>query len=274
MDEQSTPTQARLRAGRRLAGRVAIVSGAGSAGELGVGAATAFLFAEQGARVGVLDASAERAQRTVEAIRDAGGEALALAADVRDASACVAELARLKGAFGPVGVLVDSAAVVRPGDVVSVSEDGWRETLDVVLTGALNLTRAAAFDLKASRGAVVNMSSIAASHAFGAIAYATAKGGLEAMTREMALTLGPAGVRVNAVALGPLSTPMTATIPEPARSARRERAMLNHEGDAWDAAFAALFLASEEARWITAHTLRVDAGVSVAGKPRLQLEEK
>lgn len=274
MNADFAPPSDRTLAGARLAGRVAVVSGAGSGAEPGVGAAIALLFAQQGARVGVLDVSPARAAHTVEIIRASGGQALTLPADVRDAEACAAALKQMHDAFGPVSALVNSAALARPGDVISVTEADWRDTLDIVLTGALNLTRAAAADLRTTRGAIVNMSSIAATQSFGAIAYSAAKAGLEAMTRDMAFSLGPAGVRVNAIALGPLSTPMVEEIPEPARSARRERAMLAAEGDAWDAAFAALFLASDEARWITAHTLRVDAGVSVAGKPRARMEEK
>jgi len=273
MGADFSPPTDRILAGARLAGRVAVVSGAGSAGAFGVGAAIAYLFALQGARVGVVDISAERAARTVSAIEAGGGESTALVADIRKSDACEAALAEVRRSYGPVSVLVNSAAIVRPGDVTAVSASDWRETLDTVLTGALNLIRSAADDLQTTRGAVVNISSIAATHGFGAVAYATAKGGLEAMTRDAAMTLGAAGVRVNAIALGPLSTPMAEAIPEPRRSARRERAMLPDEGDAWDAAFAALFLASEEARWITAHTLRVDAGVSVAGRARVRLEE-
>lgn len=272
MSADFTPPSDRTLAGARLAGRVALISGAGSGDVPGVGAAIALLFAHHGARVGVLDIDANRAARTVDAIRAAGGEARALLADIRDAAACAAAHAQMQAAFGTINVLVNSAALVHPGDVESVSPAAWRDTLDVVLSGTLNLTRAVASDLRSTGGAIVNISSIAASRAFGAIAYATAKAGLEAMTREMAFSFGPHGVRANAIALGPLSTPMVRDIPEPARSARRDRAMLPSEGDCWDAAFAALFLASEEARWITAQTLCVDAGVSLAGKSRARLE--
>lgn len=273
MGADFTPPTDRVVAGSRLTGRVAVVSGAGSAGGAGVGASIAYLFALQGARVGVVDASGERAERTVRTIAAAGGEAMALVADVRNKDACEAAFSEVRGSYGPLSVLVNSAAIVRRGDVATVSDADWRETLDTVLTGALILTRSAAADLQETRGAVVNISSIAATRGFGAVAYAAAKGGLEALTRDAAMTLGRSGVRVNAIALGPLSTPMVDAIPEPRRSARREHAMLPSEGDAWDAAFAALFLASEEARWITAQTLRVDAGVSVAGSARIRSED-
>lgn len=258
---------------RRLDGRAILVAGAGSDGPPGVGAAIAFLFARHGARVGVLDVSAQRARATIDAIGAAGGEAIALVGDIRDLNACSAAVEDAQNFLRPISGVVNSAALVRAGDVESVQSAAWRETLDTTLDGALNVTRAVSADLKRTRGAIVNVSSVASSHAFGSIAYATAKAGLEAMTREMALTLGPHGVRANAIALGPISSPMVARIPEPQRSARRAHAMLSAEGDIWDAAFAALFLISEEARWITGHTLRVDAGVSVSGRARAQAEE-
>src|SRR5690606_10461895 len=104
-----------------------------------------------------------------------------LVCDVRDRAQCEAAVARHGEVYPPLGVLVNNAAVVRRGDVASIEDDAWRETLAVTLDGALNLTRAAAGALKASGGSVVNISSAAASLGHGAVAYAAAKGGLEAM---------------------------------------------------------------------------------------------
>jgi NAD(P)-dependent dehydrogenase (short-subunit alcohol dehydrogenase family) len=247
--------------GERLAGAGALISGAGSEGEfLGVGAAIAVLFAAQGAHVGIVDHSSTRAENTLGLIGAQGGSGQVLVCDIRDDAQCKAAVAAFAGP--PLNIVVNNAAAAPRGDVETVGAEDWRLAIDTVLTGALNLTRAATPSLKAGGGSVINISSIAASYGHGAVAYAAAKGGLEAMTRDMAWSLGPSGVRVNAVALGQITTPMVGQRPV------SDRAMLPTEGTAWDAAFAALFLASPEAGWITAEVLRVDAGFSASGRAR------
>ncbi len=132
------------------------------------------------------------------------------------------------------------------------------------MTGTLHLSQAAAPHLKENRGCIINVSSIAARRAHGlAIAYSASKAAIEAMTRDMAHSLGSSGVRVNCLVPGALHTPIGGGKTAQSRERRRLGNLLSVEGSAWDAAWAALFLASDEARWITGTTLVVDAGSTI-----------
>jgi len=257
---------------RRLAGKVALVTGAGSEGDLlGIGVATAVLFAAHGARVGVFDVSAERAARTVALAGEAGGEAVALVGDVTSSDDCARAVQDLVERWGRFDALVNNAAIVGGGDVESVPEDVWARVLDVNLTGVMLMSKHAAPALRASGGgAVVNVSSIAGIRGFGSASYAATKAGLLGLTYDMAYTHGRDGIRVNCLVLGHLFTPMGNQGGEDLRERRRRAGLLGTEGNAWDAAWAALFLASEEARWITGVVLPVDAGTTSATALGLQ----
>jgi NAD(P)-dependent dehydrogenase (short-subunit alcohol dehydrogenase family) len=248
--------------GSRLDGKVALVSGSGCGDDLiGTGAATAVLFAAQGARVGLLDIEPARAARTAELIGELGGQCCTLDADIRIAADCASAVDTLNARFGRVQILMNNAAVARRGSVENVSAEDWHAILDVNVTGALLLTQAAVPSLKAGGGAVINVSSIAARRAHGvAIGYSASKAALEAMTCDMAMTLGPFGVRVNCLVPGNIHAPMGGAQTADAREVRRLGNMLGTEGTAWDIAWAAVFMASDEARWITATTLVIDAG--------------
>jgi|KBSSwiStaDraftv2_1062776.scaffolds.fasta_scaffold318108_2 NAD(P)-dependent dehydrogenase (short-subunit alcohol dehydrogenase family) len=255
-------------AGMRLKDRVAIVSGAGRGeGLLGVGAATAALFAAQGATVGVLDYDRARAEATLSLIEAIGGRGLIVEADIREAESCRAAVRQVTDACERLDIVVNSAAIARAGGVESVSAQDWRDVLDVSLTGAMQLTQAASAPLSVQGGAIINISSVGGSRGFGAAAYASAKGGLEALTRDEAVSLGRQGVRANCLVVGFIHAPMAGG-GEAAREVRRNASPLGTEGTAWDVAFAALFLASDEARWISGVCLPVDAGLSIAGPLR------
>jgi NAD(P)-dependent dehydrogenase (short-subunit alcohol dehydrogenase family) len=243
-----------------------LVSGAGGAGELpGVGSASAILFAAQGAAVGLLDIDTGRAEQTAAHIRELGARALVVGCDVRNRQQCEMAVSRVLEAHGRLDVLLNSTAVARRGSVESISAEDWQASLDVNLTGTLHVTQACAVALKGSGAAsVINVSSIAGARSFGlAIGYAATKAGIEAMTREMACTFGPSGVRVNCIIPGMLLTPMGGGSSPEALAKRAGRRVLPLEGTAWDAAWAALFLASEESRWITGTTLVVDGGTTL-----------
>ncbi len=243
--------------GNRLSGRAAIVAGAGSTGDfLGTGAATASLFAAQGAFTGVLDASADRANATCELIERHGGTAVALTADITDAAA--------------VGRVIDDF-VTRAGrlDVVvnntGISNGSWDHVFAVNVTGAMNVSEAAHEHLvRAGGGSIVNVSSVAALRGFGAGAYAASKGAVLSLTTDLAYRWGPDGIRVNCLVPGHLHTPIGNQGGAGAREARRKANLLGTEGTAWDLAWAALFLAGPESRWITGVTLPVDAGTTTA----------
>jgi NAD(P)-dependent dehydrogenase (short-subunit alcohol dehydrogenase family) len=251
----------------RLAGKVAIVTGAGTSGPVvGTGKAISLLFAREGARVALVDQVLERAQQTLEEVRKAGGEAIALEADVassgagrRATEAAVAQLGRLD-------ILVNNVGIVGGGAVAEVSEAEWRRVLDVNLTSALLMTQHAIGPmLRAGGGAIVNISSIAALRGGGGgAAYAASKAGMIGLTLETAVSYGPSGIRANCIVPGHLFAPMVASIPDAMRELRRRIGPLQTEGTAWDVAWAAVFLASDEARWITGATLPVDAGTLAA----------
>ncbi len=247
--------------GARLKGRGAIVSGAGAAGDvLGIGAAIAVLFAAQGAGVTLLDLDAERAARTAGIIERLGGRSQVVIGDVRSDADCAAAVARTVDRFGSLDALVNNTALARAGVITDITDDIWDLLIDVNLTGVMRMTRAAVPALTQAKGAIVNLASIAGMQGFGTLAYSASKGGVIAMTRDMAHTLGPSGVRVNCIAPGHLATPMGGVADPVKRETRRRATMLEIEGSAWDAAWAALFLAGPESRWITAEVIVVDAG--------------
>lgn len=248
-------------AGARLAGMSALISGAGGAGEiLGTGAAAAILFAAQGAAVTIFDIDQARGENTARVIDEWGGQALVVVGDVRSAADCADAVRRTVERFGGLDVLVNNTAIVRAGDISDVAEADWDAVIDINMKGVMLLSQAALPPLAARKGSIINVASIAAQQGFGALAYAASKGGVIAMTRDMAYTVGGSGVRVNCLVPGHLVTPMGgAKFPE-LTALRRRATLLDIDGSGWDVAWAALFLAGVEARWITAATLNIDAG--------------
>jgi NAD(P)-dependent dehydrogenase (short-subunit alcohol dehydrogenase family) len=259
--EYRLPAQAR---GTRLQGKVALVTGGGSDREfLGIGAAISVLFAAQGAQVGIIDVDVDRAQRTLDRIAQFGGEAMVAEADVTDTSSCQRAVDAVAERYGHVDVLVNNAAIAGGGSVVDIDEDLWEQTLRVNLGGVMRMSRAAIPQLeRAGGGSIVHVSSIAGMRGLGTAAYAAAKGGVQALTADMAYTHGPDGIRVNCIVPGHLHTPMGYQGSAEIRQLRRDSGLLDAEGDAWDAAWAALFLGCDESKWITAVLLPVDAGTT------------
>jgi NAD(P)-dependent dehydrogenase (short-subunit alcohol dehydrogenase family) len=243
--------------GQRLKGFAAVISGAGSAGELlGTGAATAALFAAQGATVGVLDSSPDRASATCELIDREGGAAITLIADITDDGAVRAALQEFTSAAGRLNILVNNAAI---------STGNWERVIGVNATGTMLLSEAAHPHLvRAGGGSIINVSSVAAIRGFGVGAYAASKGAVMSMTTDMAHRWGLDGIRVNCLVPGHLHTPMGDHGGPAARQARRRANLLGTEGTSWDFAWAALFMAGPEARWITGAMLPVDAGTTMA----------
>jgi len=248
--------------GRRLAGRVALVTGAGSAGGfLGTGAATALLLAAQGATVGVLDTSKERAEHTGALIEADGGHAVTLVADLTDEVAVRSAVDTLARQAGRLDVVVNNAAISGGAPVETARIEDWDRVFAVNTRGTMLVCQAATAHLRRSGGgSIVNVASVAALRGFGSGAYGASKGAVLSLTTDLAYSLGPDGIRVNCVVPGHLYTPMGDQGGEQGRELRRRANLLGTEGDAWDVAWAVLFLVGPEARWITAATLPVDAG--------------
>ena len=171
-------------------------------------------------------------------------------------------------AFGGLHILVNNIGLAAVGTVVDVSEADWDRSFDINLRTAFLASKyAVPVMAEGGGGSIVNISSISALRGDGTVAYSAAKGGLIAMTVDMAYSHGRQGIRVNAIAPGHITTPMVMSVSAPGPRAefmntmRSEAGLLGSPGDGWDVAWAAAFLASDEARWITGVTLPVESGV-------------
>jgi NAD(P)-dependent dehydrogenase (short-subunit alcohol dehydrogenase family) len=250
--------------GDRLRGKVAIVTGAGSRGPgLGNGKAAAILFAREGARVLCVDQALARAEETVELIRAEGGEAAGLAADVTRGEECRAMVQAAVARWGGLDVLHNNVGIESRRDLLDTTEEEWDRVLEVDLKSVFLATQAAAPAIIArGGGSVICVSSIAGHRGHGRTAYAAAKAGIEGFVRTVAVQLGPQGVRINAIAPGTVWTPMVENLGPEARERRRKASPLGTEGTGWDVGWGAVYLASDESRWVTGQVLVIDAGLT------------
>jgi NAD(P)-dependent dehydrogenase (short-subunit alcohol dehydrogenase family) len=248
----------------RLQGKVAIVTGAGSRGPgLGNGKATAILFAREGASVLCVDQVKERAEETVALIRAEGGMAEPHAADVTGAAECDGMVAAAVERWGHLDLLHNNVGIESRTDLLETTEAEWDRVMAVDLKSMFLATRSAAPRMiEQGGGAIVCVSSVAALRGHGRTAYAAAKAGVIGFVRTVAVQLGPKGIRINAIAPGMVWTPMVQDLGEAARERRRQATPLGTEGTGWDVAWGAVYLASEEARWVTGQTLVIDAGLT------------
>ena len=250
----------------RLAGKVAVVTGAGSRGPgLGNGKATAMLFAREGAAVLCVDQVLARAEETVAQIAAEGGRALAHAADVTRKADCEAMVEAALQRLGGLDVLHNNVGIEARQSLLDTTEEQWDRVMAVDLKSMLLATQATARAMieRQRGGAIICVSSIAGIRGYGRTAYAAAKAGVLGFVVSVAAQLGPHGIRVNAVAPGPVWTPMVEDLGEEMRERRRRSTTLGTEGTAWDVGWAAVYLASDESRWVTGQTLVVDGGLTM-----------
>ena len=268
---------AAVRASAGLGGRVAVVTGAGARGDgIGNGRAAAILLAEAGAHVLAVDRKPELAEATVGMIGAEGGSAVALGADVTVEADCEAMVEAALERWGQLDILVNNVGIGSSGTVVTEELGRWERVMEVNLTSMVLASGHAipAMIEHSGGGAVVNISSISALRPRGMTAYSTSKGAIMALTSAMAVDHGADGVRVNCVAPGPVRTPLVGgdDMPHELAEARRRASVLGIEGSGWDVGAAVRFLCSDEARYITGHTLVVDGGVTLRGPSRATLQ--
>jgi NAD(P)-dependent dehydrogenase (short-subunit alcohol dehydrogenase family) len=249
----------------RLKDKVAIITGAGSRGPgLGNGKAAAVLFAREGARVLCVDAKLENAEETAKLIAQEGGEAVVFAANVTRKVECDAMVKAALDRWGAVDILHNNVGIESRKTLFEVTEEEWDQVMSVDLKSMLLATQAAARPMvERGRGAIICVSSVAAIRGHGRTAYAAAKAGVIGFVRTCAAQLGPKGVRVNAIAPGMVWTPMVESVGPELREKRRKASPLGTEGEGWDVGWAAVYLASDEARWVTGQTLVVDGGLTI-----------
>ncbi|MBJ3778647.1 SDR family NAD(P)-dependent oxidoreductase [Acuticoccus mangrovi] len=260
--------------GERMAGKAVIVTGAGSTGQgWGNGKAAAVLYAREGGKVLAVDRRIAAAEETAAIIAGEGGTAVAFEADVTDPLEVLAMVKRCVDVFDRLDVLHNNVGIAETGGPVEATLDSWDRVIRINQTSVFLTCKHALPVMEEQRaGAIVNVASIAAIRSLGFpyAAYSASKAAVIAMTRNMAIEYAPKGIRANCVLPGLMNTPMiraplTASYGGDVDEmiARRDaQCPTGKMGDAWDTAYASLFLASDEARYITGHELVVDGGIT------------
>jgi NAD(P)-dependent dehydrogenase (short-subunit alcohol dehydrogenase family) len=252
---------------QRLEGKVALITGAGS----GMGRAAAELFATEGARIVVTDVVDDAGNATVAAVRAAGGDATYVRADVSRRSDCEAMVRCATDTYGALHVLYNNAGIfpADDGGVLDTPESTWEKVMEINLKGVWLGCRAGIPAMIASGGgSIINVASFVAlvGAATAQIAYTASKGGVLSMTREIAVEYARRGIRANALCPGPIETPLLdELLSDPDRRARRMvHIPMGRLGRADELARAALFLASDDASFMTGASLVVDGGITAA----------
>jgi len=257
----------------RLEDKVAMVVGAGQTpgDTIGNGRAISLLFAREGARVFLIDCRRESAEETRVMIKNQGGEAFSFEADITRAEDIKAMVEACVHRFGRIDILVNNVGI-GTGDAgpVKLTEEAWDQIFSVNLKGVfLTCKYVLPYMEMQERGAIINISSVAAVCMTNILAYKTSKAGVNALTHAIAMKYAGKGIRVNAIMPGLLKTPMAIEGISKALNIDKEELIRRRDnavplkggmGDAWDTAYAALFLASDEAKFITSVTLPVDGG--------------
>jgi NAD(P)-dependent dehydrogenase (short-subunit alcohol dehydrogenase family) len=247
----------------RLQGRVAAITG----GALGIGRATARLFAAEGATVAIGDIDAAGADLVAKDIRGQGGRALAVGVDVGDAGQVQAFVDRVVAEHGRLDVMFANAGIAHSAPFLEHPEAQWHRVLRVNLTGVFLCCQIAARQMvRQGGGRIIATASINGFRGVeNLVGYNVAKAGVIELTKTMAVELAKHGIAVNAIAPAQIDTRLTQSLPEEARQRRVARIPMGRFGEVDEVAKAALFLASDDAAFITGHTLAVDGGYLAGG---------
>jgi 3-oxoacyl-[acyl-carrier protein] reductase len=245
-----------------LKDKVALVTGASQ----GIGRDTALALAEAGAKVAAAARKEEKLASLVSEIAAKGGEAFAVRMDVADAEQVKAGFKQVLEKFGRLDILVNNAAITRDGLVMRMKLEDWDTVLRTNLTGAhLCIQQALPVMMRARAGRIVNISSVVAEMGnAGQANYVAAKAGLIGLTKAIAMEIASRNITVNAVAPGFIETPMTDVLPDKVKEDLKTRIPLGRMGAPRDVAAAIVFLASDEAGYITGHVLDVNGGMYLA----------
>ena len=245
-----------------LKDKVALVTGASQ----GIGRDTALALAQAGAKVAVAARNEEKLATLVSEIETAGSAALAVKMDVAEAEQVKAGFKQVLEKFGRLDILVNNAAITRDGLSMRMKQDDWEAVLKTNLTGAhLCIQQALLTMMRARTGRIINISSVVAqSGNAGQANYVAAKAGLIGLTKAVAIEIASRNITVNAVAPGFIETPMTDVLSDKVKEELKTRIPLGRMGSARDVAAAIVFLASDEAGYITGHVLNVNGGMHLA----------
>jgi 3-oxoacyl-[acyl-carrier protein] reductase len=245
-----------------LKDKVALITGASQ----GIGRETALALAAAGAKVAVAARNEEKLAALVSEMTATGAEALAIKMDVANADEVKASFKQLLEKFGRLDILVNNAAITRDGLAMRMKQDDWDAVIRTNLTGAhLCIQQALSPMMKARAGRIINITSVVAqSGNAGQANYVAAKAGLIGLTKAIAIEIASRNITVNAVAPGFIETPMTDVLPDAVKEDLKKRIPLGRMGSPRDVSSAIIFLASDEAAYITGHVLNVNGGMHLA----------
>ena len=256
-----------------LKDKVAIVAGGGSYGDgIGNGRAASILLAEAGAKVLVVDINKKFAQNTVDLIKNNGGNAFAIGADLTSTAECKKVVKEVINKWNRLDILDNNIGIASNTSVVNENERYWDKVMNINLKPMFLMSKYAIPEMikSGNGGSIVNISSISATRPRGFTTYSASKGAVLSLSQAMAVDHGADGIRVNCILPGPVYTPMvySSGMTKQHRSQRQNASLIKMEGDGWDIGKAVVYLSSSWARYVTGHLMVVDGGCSLSSRPR------